>query len=169
MHHLRTVLKAAMLGIALMVALGSAPILAQGSAGGSIGNDDKSVSGSRQERSVDRERPSRPSRQTEQPRRSASRGGGGGGNFDGTWSYVGVGTNCQGSGSGTIVVSGGRVRDPNNASSSGQVSPNGAYRASGVGADGVTLTATGRLSGNAGSGTYMRTDGCAGRWTAARQ
>ena len=109
-----------MLGAALLVALGSTPKSAQGSARG----------------------------------------------FDGTWSYVGVGTNCQGSGSGTLTISGGRVVAPNG---SGQVSPSGAYRSSAVGDDGVALTATGRMSGNAGSGTYMRADGCAGRWTAARQ
>lgn len=141
------------------------PVLAQsGSAGGSIGNDEKSLSGSRSVPSVEREAPKRKSHKAEEPRR-ASRGGGGGGNFDGTWAYVGVGTNCQGSGSGTITISGGVVRGQGG---SGQVSPSGAYHAAAVGEDGVALTASGRLTGNSGSGSYRRADGCVGVWTARR-
>jgi Caspase domain len=104
------------------------------------------------------------SRETEQPRKSDS---GGGTNFDGTWSYTGVGTNCVGSGSGNLVISGGVVSSKNG-HGTGRVSPDGAYRATSVGSDGVALTATGRMSGNSGSGTYRRSDGCNGRWAARK-
>jgi hypothetical protein len=152
----------------LFVASGSNSALAQGSSGGSIGNDDKSVSGSRSEpRSVESDKPVRPTKsETEAPDHTSRRSGGGGGNFDGTWAYVGIGTNCRGAGSGTLTISGGRVIVPNG---SGSVTPSGAYHASVVGSDGVALTATGRLSGNSGGGTYRRADGCAGRWSATRQ
>jgi Caspase domain len=104
------------------------------------------------------------SRETEQLRRSDDEGGT---NFDGTWSYTGVGTNCQGSGSGTLVISGGVVSSKNGRGI-GRVSPDGIYRAASVGADGVPLTATGKMSGNSGSGTYRRADGCNGRWAARK-
>jgi hypothetical protein len=154
----------------LVIAIGPGLALAQsGSSGGSIGNDDKSLSGSREApRSVESERPARRSKpEAEEPRRTDRKSGGGGaGNFDGGWNFIGVGTNCQGSGSVAAIISGGRVVGQG---VSGGVSPNGAYRAVAVGSDGVSLTATGRLSGNGGSGTYIRSDGCAGRWTASKQ
>jgi hypothetical protein len=92
---------------------------------------------------------------------------GGGSNFDGTWSYTGIGTNCPGSGSGFLVISGGLVSSKNGRGI-GRVSPDGTYRAASVGADGVALTATGRMSGNGGSGSYRRADGCRGRWAAKK-
>lgn len=162
----------AVLFLGFVIAIGVSPARAQGSAGGSIGNDDKSVSGPRSApRSVEpehSERPAHRSRSEAEPQQRNSRrsGGGGGGNFDGTWAYVGIGTNCQGTGSGTIQISGGRVIAPGG---SGTVAPSGAYHSSGVGSDGIRLTANGRLSGNSGSGTYVRSDGCGGRWSATRQ
>lgn len=138
-----------------------------GSAGGSIGNDEKSLSGPRSVPSPDREAPRPRSRKAEEPHRSPRVGGGGGGsNFDGTWAYTGVGTNCQGSGSGSFVVSGGLISSKNGGS--GRISPNGAYSSASVSEDGVALTSTGRMSGNSGSGTYRRADGCMGNWTARR-
>ncbi len=104
------------------------------------------------------------SREAEQPRGSDGRGAS---SFDGTWAYTGVGTNCVGSGSGTLVISGGVVSSKNG-SGVGRVSADGTYRASSVGADGVRLTATGRMSGNSGSGSYRRADGCNGRWAAKK-
>jgi hypothetical protein len=104
------------------------------------------------------------SREAEQPGGSDGRGAS---NFDGTWAYTGVGTNCVGSGSGTLVISGGVVSSKNG-SGVGRVSADGTYRASSVGADGVRLTATGRMSGNRGSGSYRRADGCNGRWAAKK-
>ncbi len=92
--------------------------------------------------------------------------GAGAGSFDGRWMLTGVSTNCQGSGSGAFRVSGTRVAVTGGGG--GHVSPSGAFRASTV-VDGVRLTVTGRLSGSKGAGSYRRSDGCVGRWTAARQ
>jgi hypothetical protein len=161
-------LTSAALAVALLITAASTTLRAQGSAGGSIGNDEKSISGSRSEpRSVEPEHPARRSKpDADQPQRGSRRNGSGGGNFDGTWAYVGVGTNCQGTGSGTFTVSGTRV---GLAGGGGSVAANGAIRSTSVGNDGVTVSATGRLSSNSGGGTYTRTDGCAGRWSATRQ
>jgi hypothetical protein len=104
------------------------------------------------------------SREAEQPHGSDGRGGS---NFDGTWAYTGIGTNCPGSGSGTLVIVGGVVSSKNGRGI-GRVSPDGTYRAASVGADGVPLTAKGRMSGNSGSGSYRRADGCNGRWAAKK-
>jgi hypothetical protein len=154
--------------VSLALVIGPAAALAQsGSAGGSIGDDEKSLSGSRSEPSSDREVTRPRSQKAEEPRRS-SRGSSGGGasNFDGTWAYTGIGTNCQGSGSGSLFISGGQVSSKTGGI--GRVSPDGAYHSASVGDDGVALTATGRMSGNTGSGSYRRADGCVGRWTARR-
>jgi hypothetical protein len=104
-----------------------------------------------------------PSREAEQPRGSDNRDGS---NFDGTWAYTGVGTNCRGSGSGFLVISGGLISS--NRGVIGRIGPDGAYRSTSIGDDGVALTSTGRMSGNTGSGSYRRADGCNGRWTAKR-
>jgi Caspase domain len=108
-----------------------------------------------------------PRNREEEPLRSPRGGEVGGTNFDGTWAYTGIGTNCRGSGSGFLVISGGLVSSKNGRGI-GRVSPNGDYRAASVGDDGVALTASGRMSGNSGSGSYRRADGCVGRWTARR-
>lgn len=161
--------------ITLVIALtaivtGSITALAQGSAGGSIGNDDKSLSGSRQApRSVEPERRARrPERET--PRRASrgdgSEGGGGANKFDSSWSYVAVGTNCQGTASGAGIIANGRAIGQG---TTGGVSPSGAYHAVTVGNDGIVTTASGRISGNSGSGTYTRSDGCSGRWSSTRR
>ena len=140
--------------------LGHSVLLAQsGSAGGTIGNDEKSLSGSRE---AGPERPVR--KPTEETRRSRpAGGGGGGGNFDGPWAFTSTG--CPGAGTVATVISGGRFATKQ---SSGSVSPSGAIHSAGAGG-GLTFTGTGRLVGNSGSGTYRRSDGCSGRWTAARQ
>jgi Caspase domain len=104
------------------------------------------------------------SRETEQPHGNDDKTGS---NFDGTWAYTGTGTNCLGSASGLLVISGGVVSSKNGRGI-GRVSPDGTYRAASVGADGVPLTATGRMSGNSGSGSYRRADGCKGRWAAKK-
>ena len=104
------------------------------------------------------------SRETEQPRPSDD---GGKNIFDGTWAYTGIGTNCRGSASGFLVISGGLVSSKNG-HGIGRVGPDGTYRAASVSADGVPLTASGRMSGNSGSGSYRRADGCVGRWIARR-
>ena len=158
----------------LAVAIGPAPALAQsGSAGGSIGNDEKSVSGSRQApRAVETEKPARRSKpEAEEPRRASRKsggssggGGGGGGNFDGAWVVHAVGTTC-GSSTERLVITGGRIVGE---LSSGQVSPNGSTTAGGS-ASGLSWNSSGRYSGRSGSGTFVRSDGCTGRWTASKQ
>jgi len=140
--------------------------LAQGSAGGSIGNDDKSLSGSRPEpRSVEPDRSARRSKpQDSEPRRTTSRSGGGG-SFDGAWVVVSVG--CGGSTTGAVVVSSGRIIGEGIVS--GRVSPSGAASALGNAANGVRVTSSGQLSGRSGAGSFRRSDGCSGRWTASKQ
>jgi hypothetical protein len=143
-----------------------------GSAGGSIGNDEKSLSGSRErprevESSKESSRPARRAKpESDAPRRASrpSGDGGGGGNFDGTWVAVGTGSPC-GSSTERFVISGGRLSGE---LSSGSVSPNGATRTSGS-VQGLSWTSTGRFSGRGGSGSFVRSDGCTGRWTASKQ
>jgi hypothetical protein len=153
--------------VSFLVATPGAAV-AQGSAGGSIGNDEKSLSGSRPEqRSVEPERSPRQSKpQEEEQRRSTSRSGGSGvTSFDGAWAVVAVGTTCQGTATGAIVITSGRIIGQR---VSGHVSPNGAATA--VGNDnGVVVNSSGHFSGRSGSGTYRRSDGCSGRWTASKQ
>jgi uncharacterized caspase-like protein len=103
------------------------------------------------------------SREAEQPHGSDDKPGS---NFDGTWAYTGIGTNCRGSGSGLLNISGGLISSRNHGI--GRVSPDGTYRSASISADGVATTATGRMSGNTGSGSYRRADGCNGRWAAKK-
>jgi hypothetical protein len=159
-------LAAALLSALLTLATFPSATLAQsGSAGGSIGNDEKSLSGSRSEpRSASPERAARPDRSDDEPRRSSSRRGGGG-NFDGAWIVVGIGTTCSGSSTSAVVISSGRIIGQGVIS--GHVSGNGAASAIGN-ANGVTVISSGHLSGRSGSGSFRRSDGCVGRWTATK-
>jgi hypothetical protein len=138
-----------------------------GSAGGSIGNDEKSLSGSRSDRSAEPAPSPRRSKPAEEPRSSSRRGGGGGGggggSFDGAWMVVSVG--CGGTTSGAVVVSSGKVIGQG---VSGTVSPSGAVSTFGQG-EGVTYTGAGRLGARSGSGTFRRSDGCGGTWTSSKQ
>lgn len=153
----------------LTAALASSSAFAQsGSAGGSIGNDEKSLSGSRSDRSAEPAAPARRSKPaTEEPRASSRRsggGGGGGGGFDGAWIVTSVG--CGGSTSGAVVVSSGKVIGQG---VSGTVSSSGAVSTFGHGDGGVTFTGSGRLGARSGSGSWRRSDGCGGTWTSAKQ
>lgn len=159
--------------LALFASVTSGAALAQsGSAGGSIGNDEKSLSGSREApRAVEPSRPARRAKpESEEPRRASRKSGGGGegsgggSSFDGTWVAVSVGTPC-GSASERFAISGGRISGE---LSSGSVSPNGATRTGGS-VQGLSWTSTGRFSGRTGSGSFTRSDGCTGRWTASKQ
>jgi hypothetical protein len=83
--------------------------------------------------------------------------------FDGVWTFTSAG--CRYTGSipakiigGKIVIRGG----------SGQVDPDGTLHSVGAG-NGMTLTAFGQLSGNTGSGTFNRSDGCVGNWIAIKR
>ena len=158
-----------LLCVSLALVIGPAAVLAQsGSTGGSIGNDEKSLSGSR---SAEPERPARRSKpEAEEPRRSTSRrggggGGSGGGTFDGAWVVNSVGTTCSGSSTTAVVVSSGKIIGQG---VSGTVSANGSTRAVGN-YDGVIVTSSGHTSGRSGSGTFKRSDGCIGRWISAKQ
>jgi len=160
----------ALFSLLLSVAFGTSVSFAQsGSAGGSIGNDEKSLSGSRTPRAVETERPTRrskPRAEPEEPRRAArkSRGGGGsaGGNFDGAWV-----AQSQGCGNSTerFTISSGRISGE---LSSGQVSPNGSTT-SGGSVSGLSWNSSGRFSGRSGSGSFRRSDGCNGSWSASKQ
>jgi hypothetical protein len=158
MHHLRLVLRASVLAVLLLQGWGCAICFAQGSSGGSIGNDDKSVSGTR---NIEPERSSRRSTSEPEARRAPARGGGVS-RFDGAWMFVVAG--CR-SGNVAGVIAGGRLSVPNGG---GSVGPSGALRAVAA-ANGLTTIASGHLSGAGGSGVFSRSDGCTGRWTAMKQ
>ena len=92
-----------------------------GSAGGSIGNDEKSLSGSRAPESSKAARRSEP--EADKPRRAGRKSGGGGGdNFDGAWIVSGVGVTCQGTSSNAVVVTSGKIIGE---TARGTVSPDG--------------------------------------------
>jgi hypothetical protein len=164
---LRHWIGATLLGFALALTISPGIIYAQGSAGGSIGNDDKAVSGSRSEpRSAKPERSSRSSKSGDEPRRASSRrGGGGGGSVDGAWVVSSAGVTCPDTFTETVVVTSGRIVGANG---TGTVSSNGSV--SGVGNySGIIVRSQGRMVGRTGSGTFTRSDGCTGRWTSAKQ
>jgi hypothetical protein len=167
---IRYLTKAALLSATLViVALPDLARAQSGSAGGSIGNDEKSLSGSRETpRAAEPSKPTRRSKpETEAPSRGPRKSGGGGnggGNFDGAWVLTSVGSPC-GTSSDTVVITGSRLVGQYGTS---QVSQNGAT--SGIGSAGsLTWSMSGRFSGRSGSGTFRRSDGCAGSWTGAKQ
>jgi len=164
--------RAIALALLLNIALAASPAVAQsGSAGGSIGNDEKSLSGSRQDSSSGRSAEPAPSARRSKPaaeERSAPRrsggGGGGGGGFDGAWVVTSIG--CGGTTTGATVVTSGRVIAEG---VTGTVSANGSVRTFGRGEGGITYTGAGRLGARSGSGTFRRSDGCGGTWTSVKQ
>jgi hypothetical protein len=166
----RRTIKTILLCLTWIFAIGASAAFAQGSAGGSIGNDEKSLSGSRATpRAVETEKPARrarPRSEPAEPRRAARRsggGGGGGGNFDGAWMVTSVG--CGGTTTGAVVVTSGRIIAEG---VRGTVSSGGGVRTIGN-FNGVSVTSSGRLSGRNGSGSFRRSDGCGGRWSASKQ
>jgi len=85
-------------------------------------------------------------------------------NIDGAWVLTSVGTPC-GSSSDTVVISSGKMVGQYGTA---QVSPNGGV--SGTGSAGsLSWTMSGRFSGRSGSGTFRRSDGCAGSWSGSKQ
>jgi hypothetical protein len=159
-------LRAVLLSALILIAASSVTFAQSGSAGGSIGNDEKSLSGSREApRAVESDRPSRRSRpEADEPRRASRKsGGGGGGNFDGAWIVVAVG--CGGSSRTAVVVTSGKIIGEG---LTGTISPNGASR-SVANSSGITVISTGHASGRNGSGTFRRSDGCSGTWTSSKQ
>ena len=167
-HPIRSRIKIALFCMSSIVAIGLSAAFAQsGSTGGSIGNDEKSLSGSRDApRTVEPTKAARRSKpDAEEPRRGSRTSGraGGGGNFDGAWATVSVG--CGGTANGAIVITSGRILGEG---LSGHISPNGSATAAGA-AGGVSWTSSGRFSSRSGSGSYRRSDGCVGTWTASKQ
>jgi hypothetical protein len=165
---IRRRIEIALICMSFIFAIGLSVAFAQsGSAGGSIGNDEKSLSGSREApRSAEPTKPARRSKPGAEEPRGGSRtsgGAGGGGNFDGAWATVSVG--CGGTANGAIVITSGRILGEG---LSGHISPNGSATAAGA-AGGVTWTSSGRFSSRSGSGSYRRSDGCIGSWTASKQ
>ena len=135
-------MKSALLATLLIVDCGGSAAWSQGSTGGSLGNDNKSLSGSspepratapaRRERSEQRAAPSR---------RGSSDGSGDVSRFDGTWAIMLVGRSgaCAGkTTSTTFTISGGR------AGNGGRVSPSGVFQGTGN-TDGVGAIMNGRL------------------------
>ena len=169
---IRYLVKAALLSATLaIVALPDMARAQSGSAGGSIGNDEKSLSGSRATpRAVEPAKPARRSKpEAEAPRRAprssgGGSAGGGGGNLDGAWVLTSVGNSCASS-TDTVVITGTRMVGQYGTA---QVSPNGAV--SGIGSAGsLSWTMSGRFSGRSGGGSFRRSDGCVGSWTGSRQ
>lgn len=153
--------------LALFVPVASTVSLAQsGSVGGSIGNDEKSLSGSREPPPLP-EAPARRSKsEAEEPRGAARKSGGGGGNsFDGAWIVSSVGVTCSGTSSNAVVVTSGKIIGQ---TARGTVSPDGRVYGTSTG-NGIRVITVGRLSGRTGGGTFRQSDGCTGRWTAAKQ
>ena len=169
-HAVQRSIKVGLLCLLLSVGFGTTSFAQSGSAGGSIGNDEKSLSGSRTTpRAVETEKPARRSKPRAEPeeprhasRKSGGGSGGGSGNFDGTWV-----AQSQGCGNSTerFVISGGRISGE---LSSGQVSSSGSTT-SGGSVSGLSWSSSGRFSGRSGSGTFRRSDGCSGTWTASKQ
>src|SRR3954454_8067286 len=91
--------------------------------------------------------------------------------FDGTWSVslVADGGLCGSGTSSTLMVQNGSVRGGSGVSVSGQVGPSGAVSLA-LQKSGVQATASGKLSGASGSGSWSVSSlGCSGRWTAQRR
>jgi hypothetical protein len=83
--------------------------------------------------------------------------------YDGRWIFTGAG--CRGAGSVSAIIKDGKVVVRGGG---GNVTPDGVIHTVGAG-NGLTLTAEGRLSGDSGSGTYDRSDGCSGTWIGVKQ
>jgi hypothetical protein len=105
-----------------------------------------------------REETKRPAEQTPNPAPQEGRRA-----FDGAWTFTSAG--CPQTGSLPAMIVGGKIIVRGG---SGQVDPDGTLHSVGAG-NGMTLTAVGRLSGNTGSGTFNRSDGCVGSWIAIKR
>ena len=137
------------------------PAQAQGSMGGSIGVQEKSVSGDRE---APRAAPPPRQRSAPEPKRAAPKAAtpkpaGRPANYDGAWLVNNIG--CGGA-AGRVSVSGGRISGDGGVT--GSVSANGT-----VSTRTSVSVGWGRVSGSRGSGGFRTNDGCTGRWTSVRQ
>ena len=159
----QTTLALTLASLLISAAIASSALAQSGSAGGSIGNEEKSLSGSRQApRSVEPEKPARRSK-SEAARKSGGGADGGRGKFDGVWVVTAAG--CGSTTTSTVVVTGGRFSD---GVASGTISANGVSHSVGI-YNGVTVTGTSRTSGNRGFGTFRTSDGCTGTLTSTKR
>ena len=141
---IRSDLLIVLIAVSLVLAGSVAASAEPGSAGGSVAGDGRSLSGPRND-----EAPPPTEGDVD--------------SFDGTWLFAGIG--CHSSGVLPAIISHGKIIVQGG---SGRVDPDGTLNSIGA-ANGVTQTAVGRLTGNAGTGTYKRSDGCRGTWTAIKQ
>ena len=152
-----------LISLLIWACMASAALAQSGSAGGSIANDEKSLSGLRQApRSVEPEKPARRSK-PEPARKSGGGSGSGVSKFDGVWLVTAVG--CGTTTTSTVVVSGGRV---SGGGATGTINANGVGHSVGI-YDGVTVTGTSFTSGNRGTGTFRASSGCTGTVTSIKQ
>jgi hypothetical protein len=169
-------IRSAAFAAAATVCLHAGPALSQSAVGGSIGKQDKSISGGGDDgggsRSTSHSREREPSRseRSSHSERSSRRersggGGGGGGSFDGTWASASAGRTCSDRTSAVVAISGGNmVSDGFTGRVSGSGSVSGVWAGSGLSAK-----ISGHMSGRSGSGTFTRSDGCVGTWTLSKQ
>jgi hypothetical protein len=163
-----SLIRGAAFAAAITLCLPASPALSQSAVGGSIGKQDKSISGGGEDsggaRSSSRSREREPSRSERSTRRERG-GGGGGGNFDGTWASASAGRTCSDRTSAVVAISGGNMVSDG---FTGRVSSGGSV--SGVWAgSGLSARISGHMSGRSGSGTFTRSDGCVGTWTLSKQ
>ena len=149
----------------LAVPLWLTPAAGQGATGGSIGKQDKSVSGS-----TDEDRPRSRSTERSKPKSERSSSGGDGSSYDGRYTINMVGgSGCSGQqGSTDFVISGGRVNSGTGFQMT--VSGSGALRGS-FNKEGLVGTLSGRMSGgSSGSGTInLPKAGCKLSFTLAKK
>ncbi len=101
-----------------------------------------------------------PQRRFERAPRAAGQQRGSTSSFDGAWG-ISFNAGCA-AGNGQVMISGGHISGQN---VSGTVGPGGSVRTVGV-SEGMSTTGNGHISGSSGSGTFQRTDGCTGSWSA---
>jgi hypothetical protein len=156
---------AALVVAVLAVPLQLAPAAGQGATGGSIGKQEKSISGG-----ADEDRPRSRSTERSKPKSERSSSRGDGSSYDGSYSMVAVGgAGCSGQkgGSSTLVISGGRAGDSGGFQLS--VSGSGSLRGS-FNQGNVIGTLSGRISsGGSGSGTINLANGCKISFTLAKK
>lgn len=159
------IMKSVILPCLLIIALGGSDAWSQGATGGSLGNDNKTLSGSSSEPPAAKPARRERSEQRAAPARRGASEGGSAARFDGMWqiTFTGQSAVCAGkTASSTLTISGGSV------GGGGSISPSGVLQ--GVGSSGsVSAVMTGRLSGRSGGGSMQMSNGCTGRWTASKQ
>jgi len=158
--------------LVLAVSVLFAPTLAvaqiqPGSAGGTIGKTNKSLSGGEDTEPQRQPNPEAHIRHRATTEKSTVRrpSAGSGGNYDGVWNTVAIGQTCSDTYTFVITALSGRLTAPG---CSGSVTSGGSVRGVCNGGD-LTGVISGHVSGRSGSGRFKRSDGCVGSWTAVKQ